>query len=130
MPKGQLAYRSPIVLRRVEAEVPEPYRSVLLVHAHAPKANRDIIINAQIGTVATESGVVTIAGCQLDGEGRRILSAYLRDYLAGVESEWLFPLPADASKPANAAVCKRYLNAIVTGKSAPSPDGAGPQELL
>lgn len=112
--KGLVAYKSPIVLRRVAEEVPEPYRSALLIHADL-KLKREDLFSAMLSDVTNDYDTVRIKGTVVPAKAVPTLLSYLRGYLSRVQSEWLFPLPADPLRPANVGVAKRYLDGIVNG---------------
>lgn len=128
MPKGVLAYRTKGVLLRLQAgEVPEPYGTLLYLHGKLGSARiaRAELAEMRVSDVAIDAGGVHLTRAN----GQRVtlppnavaqLQKYLRGHLTRQDTEWLFPLPRDPSKPANEVVAKRYLRRLL--------DSPGPQE--
>lgn len=116
MPKGMLAYRSPIVLRQVET-LPEPYRTALLVHPHVRLPREKLLAMPLLDVGIGADGRIRLGDVPLSPGGTPILSAYLRGWLAHRASPYLFPLPADPVKPASEGVARRYMSQIIAGRT-------------
>lgn len=117
--RGPELYRSPPVLQRVMLRAPEPYRTLLVVHAYLSRAfrgGRERLAEATIDDVQTVDGIVYVCEAALDPYAARILQLYLGGPRARIASPWLFPLPRDPARPANPVLAKRYLNRAAAGR--------------
>ena len=121
MPKGVLAYRSKGLLKRlaVGKEVPEPYASFLHLHGclGGRTFTREALAEARVTDVMRIDdgfGITRTNGTVVKIPPKAIahFAAYIRGYLALVESEWLFPLPRDSQRPLNVVVAKRHLRRL------------------
>lgn len=114
--KGTQAYKVPIVLDAVSAEVHEPYRTLLLVHAYV-KLPRVKLSAAELQDVEVRGeDDITILNVRVKPAGVDFLLTYLRGFRRTVVSDYLFPLPLDADLPANETVAKRALAKIVNNR--------------
>lgn len=113
-------FRQPIVLQRIEAACPEPYRTLLLVHAYLQTRglSREQLAEARLDDVATDAdGQVTILGAPIAPYGVQVLRDYLRTWLVRRDSPYLFPMPRDGDDHAKSPMAKRFL--IRAGRGLP-----------
>lgn len=113
--KHAFMFRTPLVLQRVDEIVPEPYATLLHVHAAMRRVGREVLAGARIDDVEVVEGALTIAGHSVGASAHARLVAYLRGHLARVESPWLFPAPRDPARHVNVDMAKVYIGRAARG---------------